>query len=304
MKARRFEEVLEECLAAQLEGRRTIEESLSLYPSLASELEPLLRAAATLTDVFERNSPPSYVLERGRDRFLIAAANRARARALAGRATLDRRSQPWGLRLWGAVGSAAAATIVAAAVGVAALLSAGGSGGPDGGSQPAGPAPAVLDLTSVQQAHQHLKEAAALGQGITPSDLTVLKQALERWNNVDPTTLSDETRQQLERTVQEQIEILTTLSSAPPPATEPDEIMVVLGSTKDVAEKLGLVIPTFSPLATPGPATPEPTAPPAETPTPTLPPVPTPPPTTAPTEAPTPTPAPEATPTPPVFQPF
>ena len=80
MKARRFEEVLEECLAAQLEGRRTIEESLSLYPSLASELEPLLRAAAVLTDTFERSSPPWYLLERGRDRFLIAAANRARAR--------------------------------------------------------------------------------------------------------------------------------------------------------------------------------------------------------------------------------
>lgn len=303
MKARRFEEVLEECLAAQLEGRRTIEESLSLYPWLASELEPLLRAAAILADTFERNSPPSYVLERGRDRFLVAASNRVRARALAARAGLGHRSQAWGLRLWGAVGSAAAATIVAVTVGVVALLSAGGTGGPAGsGTEPTGSAPAVLDLTSVQQAHQHLKEAAALGQRITFSDLAVLRDALERWSSVDPGTLSEETRQQLEQTVQEQIEILTTLSSAPSPATEPDEIMFVLGSTKDVAEKLGLVIPTFSPVATPAPATAEPTVPPAETPAPTLPPVPTPPPTTAPTEAPAP--ETEAAPTAPVFQPF
>lgn len=303
MKARRFEEVLEDCLTAQLQGRRTIEESLSLYPSLAPELEPLLRAAAAVADAFERSSPSSYLLERGRDRFLMAAADRARARALAARTTLGRRSQPWGLRLWGAVGSAAAATVVAVAVGVMALLSAGGTSGPiGGGTQSAGPAPAVLDLTSVQQAHDHLKEAAALGRQVTPSDLAVLREALERWRSVDTSTLSEETRRQLEQTVQEQIEILTTLSSAPPPATEPDEIMYVLGSTKDVAEKLGLAIPTFSPAATPAPATAEPTAPPEETPTPTLPPVPTPPPTLAPTE--TPTPEPEATPTPPVFQPF
>lgn len=303
MKARRFEEVLEECLAAQLEGRRTIEESLSLYPSLASELEPLLRAAAVLTDTFERSSPPWYLLERGRDRFLIAAANRARARALTTRTVFGRRSQPWGLRLWGAVGSAAAATVVAVAVGVVALLSAGETGGPAGsGIQSTGSAPAVLDLTPVQQAHQHLKEAAALGQGATPSDLAVLRDALERWSSVDPGTLSDETRQQLEQTLQEQIEILTTLSSEPLATTEPDEIMFVLGSTKDVAEKLGLAIPTFSPVATPTPAPAEPTAPPAETPAPTLPPVPTPPPAPAPTE--TPTPELEATPTPPVFQPF
>ena len=46
MITRSLEEILEECLSAYLEGRRGIDESLSLYPSLADELEPLLRTAA------------------------------------------------------------------------------------------------------------------------------------------------------------------------------------------------------------------------------------------------------------------
>ena len=78
---RKFDEIFEECLSALLEGRRSVEESLSLYPSLAAELEPLLRTAAEIAPAFEYR-PPAAVQEEARQRFLVAArARRERARA-------------------------------------------------------------------------------------------------------------------------------------------------------------------------------------------------------------------------------
>lgn len=276
MKARRFDEVLEECLAAQLEGRRTVEESLSLYPSLASELEPLLRAAASLTDAFQRASPPAYIVELGRDRFLAAA----RARTRAGMARTRHQGGPWGLRLWGTVGAAAAAALAAAAVGIAALLGAGGDGKEPTsvGSQNTGPAPAVLNLSDWQQAHQHLKEAASRGAAVPQADLETIKAVTEGWKGVDPASLSEAERHELEQAVRQQYETLTVLTAGQPGPLPPDEIVSVLGTTKEVAEKLGLELPAFSPapgtpVETPAPQ-PEPTATPspASEPTPASPP--------------------------------
>lgn len=295
MKARRFEEVLEECLAAQLEGRRTVEESLSLYPSLACELEPLLRAAASLSDVYQRASPPPYIVELGRERFLAAAAARARARAGVGRAR--HQSGPWGLRLWGAVGAAAAAALAAAAVGIAALIGSGGGGEEMAGSGPpdTGPAPAVLNLNDWQQAHEHLKDAAQRGAPIPQADLETIKAFTEKWKGVDPTTLRDEERLELEQAVRQQYETLAGLTAGQPGPVPPDEIFSVLGSTKELADKLGLQLPGFSPApASPGgTATPEPQ------------PSPSPPPEATPGPAPTPAPSPEgeSVPTDPIFQP-
>ena len=79
MGRRRLEEILEECLSAHLEGRRSVEESLSLYPSLARELEPLLRTAAEMVEGLGGGQPRWLVLEESRQRFLAAAAARRRA---------------------------------------------------------------------------------------------------------------------------------------------------------------------------------------------------------------------------------
>jgi hypothetical protein len=76
MKAKRLDEVLDECLSAYIERRRTIEESLSLYPSLRGELEPLLRTAVEVVDAYSEASPPPEVMERVRQTFLDAAALR------------------------------------------------------------------------------------------------------------------------------------------------------------------------------------------------------------------------------------
>jgi hypothetical protein len=276
MKARRFDEVLEECLAAQLEGRRTVEESLSLYPSLAPELEPLLRAAASVTEVFQRASPPPYIVELGRERFLAAA----RARTSAGMARARHQGGPWGLRLWGAVGAAAAAALAAAAVGIAALLGSGGNeqGPASVGSQNTGPAPAVLNLSDWQQAHQHLKEAASRGAAIPQADLETIKAVTQSWKGVDPTTLSDSARQELEQAVRQQYETLSVLTVDQPGPLPPDEIASVLGITKEVAEKLGLELPTFSPAPSSPAGTPAPQPEPTATPSPASEPTPAPPP--------------------------
>jgi len=82
MRQRKFEEILDECVSAYLEGRRSVDESLSLYPSLARRLDPLLRAAADTADAFQDLRPTGRARERIRQRILRAAAERAAARAL------------------------------------------------------------------------------------------------------------------------------------------------------------------------------------------------------------------------------
>lgn len=67
-----FEEIFEECLSALLEGRRGIEESLSLYPAWRGQLEPLLRAGEEIAAGLDQ-APPPYAREQGLQRFLEAA---------------------------------------------------------------------------------------------------------------------------------------------------------------------------------------------------------------------------------------
>ena len=107
-----FEEIFEECLSALLEGRRSIEESLSLYPAWRGRLEPLLRAAeeiaAGLNEV-----PPPHVKERGLQRFLEAARMRRRLQRIL--SFQAERKRWW---RWASAGLAAAVVI-----GVLALMS-------------------------------------------------------------------------------------------------------------------------------------------------------------------------------------
>ncbi len=74
MRTRRLEEIFEECLSAYLEGERAIGESLSLYPDMAGELEPLLRcgwrnAKGTLKLVSSSPSPISGKIVLALDNF-------------------------------------------------------------------------------------------------------------------------------------------------------------------------------------------------------------------------------------------
>lgn len=72
-----FQQILEECLSALLEGRRSVDESLSLYPAWRGQLEPLLRAAEEIAAAFNQPLPPQ-ARERGLQRFLEAARVRRR----------------------------------------------------------------------------------------------------------------------------------------------------------------------------------------------------------------------------------
>lgn len=303
MRARRFEEVLEECITAHLEGRRTIEESLSLYPSLARELEPDLRTAARVAGSFQFQSPPDYVLERGRHRFLLAASTRARARALTARLGVsEHRSRPWGMRVWGFVGAAAAVVVVAAAL-TAITLTGGDGAQPTSVSSTGGSgqtAPAVLIVESLRGWHEQVKSAASHGGEIEPG-IGHIRDATARILDIDPSTLPESDLEQFRQTIQDQYILLHNIAEATPADQPSDEVRGILGSTEELAAKWGVTLPVFSPLPveTPAPATPAET--PVETPAPTLPPIPTPEATPAPaTPAPTDGPADQGS---PIFQP-
>lgn len=118
-----FEEIFEECLTALLEGRRTIEDSLFLYPAWRGRLEPLLRAAEDIAASYDQ-SPPPFARERGRERFLEAARSRRRLREIL---PPQARSTPWWR--WAPVGLAATAVLGVLAVMSTTMMADGGSGG-------------------------------------------------------------------------------------------------------------------------------------------------------------------------------
>src|SRR5258708_2015150 len=72
----RLQKAFDECVTAYLERRRSIEDSLYLYPAFADELAPLLRTASWLSDSFQKVTPPARVQERGLQRFLADARAR------------------------------------------------------------------------------------------------------------------------------------------------------------------------------------------------------------------------------------
>jgi hypothetical protein len=108
-----FEDIFEECLSALLEGRRSIEESLSLYPAWRGRLEPLLRAAEEIAGGLDA-TPSPYAKERGLQRFLDSARARRRLRQML---TPQAVATPW----WRWASSGLAAVV---AIGGLALMSA------------------------------------------------------------------------------------------------------------------------------------------------------------------------------------
>ena len=83
-RVKKLSEILEECIEAGIAGRRSLEESLALYPAQAEELEPLLRTALSVSESFQSYTPPAAVEQRIRSRFLADAAARRNLRHLEG----------------------------------------------------------------------------------------------------------------------------------------------------------------------------------------------------------------------------
>jgi hypothetical protein len=288
MKGRRLEEVLDECLAAYLDDRRTIEESLSLYPSLRPRLEPLLRTAAALADKLGNTTPAPHLLERGRERFLESAQIRRRARDLTRDIPITRRmAEVWGRGQWGLVAGAVAAIFVVVSVSATAL---------DPGSHEPTPQaqvildtqpPAVADLRETQE----VLRVQTVGAGPVSRRVihelaettTVLQSQVEDFAELD-----GRAQQELERTIGYQFLLLHLVIDTQPPAVKP-EARDALDLTEDLAAEWGVELPDLppavsatpkaSPSATPvGSATPgaSPVGSPTATPVPTTEPTPTP----------------------------
>jgi len=294
MKARKLDEILEESLTAYLEGRRSIEDSLSLYPSVASELAPLLRTAVDVSRTFDGYEPPEHVRERGLQRFLNDARARRRLKALA------RDTEPTGfVPSWlrgifsggrmGLVGAAAAVAVITIAVGSAALLD-NGSGSNDGIVQPI---PTQNDDTETPVAVANLQSQIASiraridrGETVTVDDLLDIATkakavgAAEVEGNEEAVTAVFNDADDLFNDV---------VATQPDLADEADDAQ---GAVRNVAGGLGIDLPPASPAGTPA-------TPPAVTDAPTAPASPTTAPTAAPTAAPTPGSTTTSAPTPP-----
>ena len=284
MRQKRLDRVLEECLTAYLEGRRSIEECLSLYPSLSDRLEPLLRAAVFVNDSFQFETPPSYIRERGLQRFLASARSRARARALTRDLALRPRAAPWGSRQWGFLGSA-----VAAAVGLlfvtGIVLSNGGGGEGQSVFNPSTPAETTQAPSAVRAYAQHvstLNAKISQGQQVEASELTRLSELAGLIG--DPATLDQESVNELSKAVPDALRALGTIAANQPPDNESQELRDALDTSGALAAKIP---PEFTPPATGTPGA-EPTVTPGVAPTPEPTAAPTPAPATA-TPQPTPT---------------
>jgi hypothetical protein len=294
MSTRRLEEILEECLSAYLDGRRSVEESLSLYPFYASELEPMLRTATGINYTLNSYSPPAHVQQRGLHRFLSDARARRNLRALkVGSAQPSRFAITWQKYRLGFAGAAMAVLILTVAVGGTALM-----GGDDGSGNTAfktdSATPAVL--TNLQQQVETIRSLSA-SQSLTAEDIVRLRAAAEALEGASDSEI-DSVKESIEQVLNDANALVTAIIDAQDPAlVQPAQ--EAQDKIRDVAAGLELVLVSPTPVAdtsTPV-ATPEPTIKPTEGPTPT------PEPTVAPTEAPTPTLPPPPSDTPPPREP-
>ena len=256
--------MLDECLAAYLEGRRSIEESLSLYPSLRSELEPLLRTAAALADELQGPTPAPHLLARGRERFLESAETRRRARELTRDIPIARRmASGWGRTRWGLAAGAVAAVFVAIAFSASALNS--------GSSEPAPQAEMILDdsppaVAELRQAQEEVRVQAAEGGSVSPDmirDLvattTQLQAQVQNFDNLDSVS-----QEELERALSYQYLLLQFVIDTQSGEITP-QALVALGVTSDLADEWGVDLPEPTPNASVT-ASPTPSALPGSTP--------------------------------------
>ena len=288
MNARRLEEAFEECVTAYLEGRRSIEQSLSLYPAFAAELAPLLHTAVRLSDGFQKVSAPARVQERGLQRFLADARARRRLREL----TAGSRRRSWLASFWGQhrlgfAGAAALVAVLAIAVGSATMLTNGGGGSDGVAFQTAAPssAPATPQaVLNIQTQIGAINDKRDRGEPVTPGDLSHLSDAT---NKLTPSEVQ-QSISQVQDVLQAASSLVTNIAASQPEVAP--QAQQTQDTIRNVASSLGVDLPSTTPAPSGTPAataqpTPVPTSP-SPTPAPTV----TPEPTQAPaTDAPAPT---------------
>lgn len=242
MRERKLEEILEECLAAYLEGRRTIDESLSLYPSLADRLEPILRTAATVSDSFAPVSPPTDAMEQGRRRFLARAAERRRHTVPSASDGLAWRR----LTLLAGAGVLTAASLFA----VAALA---GRGSDENRLtvqfRLATPAPSQdAAVRTLRTRIDALAAQASAGRAIETRDLWSLTMLAARVG--DPSLLDDESRREMEADLQ------ALVQSVDEPSGGPDSVAQGVASLSEEMARLGVAVGGVPASGSPRPSPP------------------------------------------------
>ncbi len=258
-----FEEIFEECLSALLEGRRSIEESLSLYPAWRGRLEPLLKAAEEIAAGLNE-APPPHVKERGLQRFLEAARMRRRLQRIL---SVQAGRMPWWR--WASAGLAAAVVIGVLALMSVTLMAEDGerlsrvsvSVSPyfDMERSAAPAAPVLTPLEVVQERVAVLEDSVRDGESVGVAFLEALEEAD---NDLAADLDSREDIAFMERVAavavaSRQYELLQKLQGQSS-GEQARAVEASLTAAEGVLEELG-ALPTPSP---------EPTAPPSPTPTP------------------------------------
>ncbi len=289
-----FEEILEECLSALLEGRRSVEESLSLYPAWRGRLEPLLRAAEEIAAGFDQTLPPQ-ARERGLQRFLEAARVRRRLGKIL--SSQPARASWW---QWAPAGLAAVIVIGAAAF-LSANLMAEGEGrlGDQVSFRPHVPTPertvprpsVQTPLERVQEQVAVLEETVRQGEAVDVGLLEELEEASSELAESleDPGEVELVERMAAVSTASKEYELLQTVQERSS-GFEAGVLEASLAAAEHVLERLGA---TPEPERTPSPgptASPEPTVSPTATPAPAPSPTRTPGPGATATPSPTPSP--------------
>jgi hypothetical protein len=266
MKKRRLEEVLDECLSAYLDGRRSIDESLSLYPALRSELEPLLRTAVRLADNLGASAPAPHIVERGREHFLQSADIRRRARELTRDITITRRmANAWGRAQWGLAAGAFVATFLVVAFSASALDS--------GSPEPAPQAEVILDsrppaVTDLRQVQELIRVQTAEGGSVSPEMILDLVATTTQLHSEvgDLNSLDGRSQEELQRALGYQYLLLRHVLDTQRADVAP-EARRALGITRELAREWGVTLPEVTPTVSASPSA-SPSATPAGSPTP------------------------------------
>jgi len=263
MKASRLEEVLDECLSAYVDGRRSIEESLSLYPDVRVQLEPLLRTAVELAEDLGGPSPTLHLQERGREEFLNHASVRRRARELTqdmnlsrriAQANRGRRKLPFIIAIFALTSAAVAATVIA-------FDSSPSDPGLQAGIVPSPVSPAISDLRQTQELLRDQLTNQALGeQEVSPE---FFRELAERTRELDAQigefdALDERSRRELQRAIGYQARLLRKMVNSQPPAEVAPAAYQALDLTEQLADEWGVDLPE-TPASTVGVSSPAPT---------------------------------------------
>lgn len=247
-----------------MERGRSIEECLARYPTLARELEPLLRTALGLQQAYDVAPRPSFQ-RAALQRFLAAAAGRGRPLA----AAPPRRRFSFGWR-WAPAAVGAAALVAAIALAAVLALGGGGGGSPEGGiavrriistpteAPPAVPAQDIPRLVARLEVQlDQVQERVARGAVIPPEAIRELKdinQSLEQTLPAAPPE-AVQAAPQIVGLLEQQEKLLSDAKEqnrvAPEAASDVDELLTIAGTIREV------LLPTATPAATSTPASTE-----------------------------------------------